>query len=257
MTTAERITTLFSFVQMHILLIICGALIIGTVVALIFLEKARRKASLAKRHLKEMQDSEAMRISENYDITSSKHLMHDEYVEYEKEAKKLSHLTPLCFLATFILFLSILTVVSVFDTYHIAQKHGYYKGLDASATQLWHHIHRSPEEDKVPDDLHGKIIIYYRFGCPDCSAVYPQLTEKLKEYKNVYWISTRSAQGKELIAKYPVKEVPSVLYVKHDDTYATAIIYSTIDKESYLDEDILNDFLNMVAYDRANYTDTK
>lgn len=242
---------------MHITLIVFGVLIIGAIVALVFIEKARHKAGAAKQHIKEMKTSQEMMISENYDITSSKHLMHDEYVECEKEAKKLEYLTPLCFLTAFILFMSALTVVSIFDTYSTAKKHGYYKGLDTNAATIWKHIHKSPEEDTLPSDIHGKIIIYYRFGCPDCSAVYPELSKKLNEYVDVYWISSRSPQGKELLKSYPVEEVPSILYVKYDDTHSTAILYKKNEEnESYLDNETLEDFLKMVSYDRNSYNNT-
>lgn len=257
MTASERIATLFAFFPMGTMLIICGVITALAIVALVFLEKTRHKALVANQHLKEIKVSEEIHISENYDITSSKHIMHDEYITYEKEAKKLTYITPLCFLTAIIMFLSIVTMGSIWTTYTTAQKHGYYKGLEGNAAQIWKHIHKSPIEDQVPEDLHGKLIVYYRFGCPDCSAVYPELTERLKELTDVYWISTRSAQGKELIAKYPVDEVPSVLYVKYDGTYSTAIIYKkNEEKQSYLDKSTLEDFLTMVTYDRRSYTNT-
>lgn len=258
MTTSEKITTFFSFAHMHIILIICGILIISTIIILIFLEKERAKATNAKHQLKRLKNSEEMELSETYDITSSKHLMHDEYETYHRSAKKLRYLVPLCVLTVFIMFMATLTALSVYNTYTTAQKHGYYKGLDADAVSIWKHIHNSPEEDTLPTDIHGKIIIYFRFGCPDCSAVYPELSNRLSELTDVYWISSRSPQGKELLKTYPVEEVPSILYVKYDNTYSTAILYKkNADNVSYLDKKTLEDFLTMVAYDRGSYTEIK
>lgn len=256
MKISETIATTFAFLPMHIILIICGILLIGSIVALIFLEKKRRKITIAQTKLKQLKTDETSQISENYDITSSKHLAHEEYETYVQITKKQPLVIFLCFVATFLILFSLLMTTSIYDTYTTARKHGYYKGLDANADVIWKHIHRSPEEDTLPDDLHGKLIIYYRFGCPDCSAVYPELSKRLSEIANVYWISSRSPQGKQLLQSYPVDEVPSALYVKSDGTYSTIILYEKADKESYLDKQGLEDFLTMVAYDRTTYIDT-
>ena len=256
MSMSENLTTAFSFLPMHIILIICGVLFVSSIVALIFLEKSRHKINIAKTQLKHLENDEASRISENYDITSSKHLAHQEYEAYAQITKKQPLVITLCVLATFLILFSLIMATSIYETYTTARIHGYYKGLDANADVIWKHIHRSPEEDVLPDDLHGKIIIYFRFGCPDCSAVYPELSKKLMEIKDVYWISSRSPQGKQLLQSYPVDEVPSALYVKADGTYSTIILYEKIDKESYLDNKGLEDFLTMVDYDRTHYMNT-
>ena len=79
----------------------------------------------------------------------------------------------------------------------------------------------TPEESRLPSDditeLGDVTVIYYRYGCPDCEAVYPDLCEALRErQEDVYWISTRSAQGRALLQEYVVGDVPSILYIYPD-----------------------------------------
>ena len=65
-------------------------------------------------------------------------------------------------------------------------------------------------------DKPGNIIIYYRFGCKDCEAIYSELDRLITENENVYWVATRSIIGKRLLQKYIVTEVPAgVIAVKN------------------------------------------
>ncbi len=76
-------------------------------------------------------------------------------------------------------------------------------------------VHTPVESSVKPEDIKsGDIIIYYRFGCKDCEAVYKDLKNSLADVSDVYWISTRSETGKALLKTYPVTEVPSGVYVR-------------------------------------------
>lgn len=112
---------------------------------------------------------------------------------------------------------------------HIAKTHGSYN-TNRSYTELTQSIDSTPVESVLPDKLDGSIIIYYRFGCPDCDAVYSDLSEYLKNKNNVYWVSTESEQGKTLLKAYPVDVVPSGIYIYRNKTqdlvYIKKILYN-------------------------------
>lgn len=73
---------------------------------------------------------------------------------------------------------------------------------------------RTPVESALPPDTDGALIVYYRYGCPDCEAVYDELKSKLDARGTpYYWVSTRSDQGRALLDEYVVDDVPSVLYI--------------------------------------------
>lgn len=77
------------------------------------------------------------------------------------------------------------------------------------------------ESKNVPegDDVRGAVLIYYKPGCADCAAIWDALTDALVEADrpDVYLINTRSPTGRELLAKYPVREVPAGVYVARAD----------------------------------------
>ncbi len=102
------------------------------------------------------------------------------------------------------------------------------RGMYDPATPFWEmreKIPVTPVQSRLPDDRSGKLIIYFRFGCGDCEAVYPELSERL-DGQEVYYISTRSVKGRELLDAYPVPETPSALYVYPDGNgYATVQLY--------------------------------
>lgn len=112
--------------------------------------------------------------------------------------------------------ISLLFAVMIFSTSILkfkAQDHGLYT-TDITIYKMITGIQNSHKEDKLPDDLNDKIIIYYRFGCPDCEAIYNDLnTYTTDNDLNVYYVSTRSNQGKKLLKQFPVKTVPTGIYI--------------------------------------------
>lgn len=91
--------------------------------------------------------------------------------------------------------------------------------------QLWTGLWNTPVEDKLPEDLTGKIILYYRFECEDCKTIYADLSDTIKNNENIYWVSSRSKQGQSLLEKYPVDDVPSGIYIRYD-TFNGSIEYT-------------------------------
>lgn len=136
------------------------------------------------------------------------------------------------------------------DTYANAKKHGMYQ----SPFQItWEHtiksIQLSPLESTLPDntdELKGSLIMYFKFGCPDCEAIYQEQTEKLKDIEKLYWVSTRSAQGKKLLETYPVQEVPAGVYVKQNGTGVIETIYAKdANKNASLEKSKLNTLIDL------------
>ena len=121
----------------------------------------------------------------------------------------------------------IIGVVLIFSMLYLAtgaklifegQKHGMYQ-YNISWSKMKTCIESSPKESILPDDkseLTNSIILFYRFGCEDCEAIYNKERIASKQIKDIYWVSTRSKQGKELLKKYPIKEVPAGVYIANN-----------------------------------------
>jgi hypothetical protein len=88
------------------------------------------------------------------------------------------------------------------------------------------------QSELVPDDLTGKIIIYVKYGCPDCEGIHDDLLSylersSLKNKEDYYFVSTRSKKGKELLAKYEVFDVPAAVYIRKNVSTSTDVSYIT------------------------------
>lgn len=119
-----------------------------------------------------------------------------------------------------IVFLLIFIISAGIDLWFVSatKAHGLYT-YNENLTNIWSYMKKTPKESSLPKNLNNTVIIYYRFDCPDCHAVYDRLIEDTKNANSpVYFISTRSNQGKELRKSYPTMSVPSVLYIKEPIT---------------------------------------
>ena len=92
------------------------------------------------------------------------------------------------------------------------------KNLNISFKDMMTHIKLSPVEDDLPSNLQQCIIIYYKFGCKDCEEIYIELQSSIEDAPNIYWVSTRSNQGKKLRELYPIDAVPTGVYIYNDST---------------------------------------
>lgn len=78
---------------------------------------------------------------------------------------------------------------------------------------------RRESTDVPTEKLEGSIIIYFKPGCPDCAAIWDELTKAVDEAsaKNprgkTYFVNTKSPTGRALLERYPVDEIPSGVYV--------------------------------------------
>lgn len=142
------------------------------------------------------------------------------------------------FICSFIMVLSWLMMQS------IAEKHGMTNEMasEIKIQDLYSHIKTTPPEDSLPVDTRGIIVLYYRFDCPDCATIFPELQRVVQDRNDVYWVSTRSKQGQTLREKFPVEEVPSAIYIKQDGKHFIKKILLNIDEngKETLDTENLN-----------------
>ncbi len=86
------------------------------------------------------------------------------------------------------------------------------------------------ESDNIPEDLHGSIIIYFKYGCPDCSGIHDALLQAVASHPDnkIYFVSSRSEFGKELLKTYGVDAVPSGIYIPKNSTdlYHIEVLYN-------------------------------
>lgn len=153
-----------------------------------------------------------------------------------------------CNRTAFVIFvLTILGIAILFASYNIATKHGLYT-TDLTINQLYNGIKNTPVEDKLPEDTSGCIILFYKFGCKDCEAIYNELLEYTKNKPKIYWVSSRSEQGKALLENYPIESVPTGIYIhtNSDKTrYTKKSLYYTSNSGDIL--------LDKTAIDRLLY----
>lgn len=127
-----------------------------------------------------------------------------------------------------------------------AIRHGDYNA-PLSVSRAVTAIEYSPEENVLPEDyneLKGKIILYFRFGCQDCEDVYEDLSRQIEPVKDdVYWVSTRSEQGEKLRETYPVDHVPSLVYISTTGEAFKYRLDTDFGDRAGLDMDVLKNIL--------------
>ena len=101
---------------------------------------------------------------------------------------------------------------------HIATLHGMYD-FRCNYFKMLHCTQYTPIQDVLPSKLDGCIIVYYKFGCPDCEAIYNEVKETVDNDKKIYWVSSRSKKGKQLIKEHKITEVPTGVYVSSTGKY--------------------------------------
>lgn len=174
------------------------------------------------------------------------------YKEYKEDDKKAIVFKVLTMLGAVITVLCMLLTIIGLDVILVASNHGMYTN-DITIEQLLQGVSHSPVEDDLPDDLSGSIILFYRFGCKDCEAVYEELAAYVAEKPNVYWVSSRSKQGEALRKTYPIESVPTGIYIHADDTdtYTKKTLDNTDENGNVvLDVDAINRLLYLQSENR-------
>lgn len=89
--------------------------------------------------------------------------------------------------------------------------------IGAIMSVVLYHNRGHIEEDRLPDDLKGCIVIFYRNDCPECVSSYPEISKALHSEPDVYWVMSRSTQGMELRESVPIGYVPCGIYFSKKD----------------------------------------
>lgn len=169
------------------------------------------------------------------------------YVKYKasenkKQAKNMSFLMKVT--GAFVIISGIM-VGWVLHTIHVGYMHGM-ESTNISYKKVISSIKNSPVESTLPKDPKGCIVVYYRFNCKDCDATYHDIKSEFeKNDVKVYWVASRSKQGKELLKSYPVKTVPMGIYIRKNN-YNDALSYTqknlftkTSDEKYKIDKDAI------------------
>lgn len=156
-----------------------------------------------------------------------------------QRAKKLKNKLALCITAV----ISISFSLCVGFPIAVGLEHGMYENI--TFRDMIAHNRVSPTEDTLPETPNNCLIIFYKYGCEDCEAIYEDLSNALKQVDRVYWVSSRSKQGQKLLQTYPVKVVPTGVYIYNDSTtadphYVKKVLYTHEKENTVLYEDNIN-----------------
>lgn len=142
---------------------------------------------------------------------------------------------------------SALYLLSAHNIIQTAKEHGMYQSFsEITWKETIENINHTPVETPVPKDPTNSILIFYRFGCPDCAQTYATCKLYFADATDkVYWVSSRSEQGKKLVKQYHITEVPSGVYVRKPQNGITYILYRTKNGKAVLDTDAAQTLLNL------------
>ena len=166
----------------------------------------------------------------------------------EKPQLKSKRISSFLAVASTLLFIPYMTIAVI----------AYTHGADLESLQRFgilrtiHAVQNSPVMDRnVHPDQQGNILIYYRFGCGDCEAVYDDLKAEVEGKENIYWIASRQPEGQKLLQKYTVSEVPAGVIIQDDGMYVSHVlcdfVYDGSNETGYmqLDTHALNRLLEL------------
>lgn len=229
---------------------VCAAVTAAAV--LFFSEKYRIANASAERRLARLERSnELLDGNDEYDIrevvlTSAKDV---DAAKKTVKAKRIASIASV--LACTVLALAVLTGYTEWSVMSLARSHGYADGWDQSPASLWEDIEKSPVEDRLPKNMSGSILMYYKFGCEDCNELGEELYATLSSLAPTYRIATRSPTGSKLIKQYPVAEVPACVYFRHDGKQLYYILYEDGPDGTAVDQDAIRSLALGVAADVA------
>lgn len=134
---------------------------------------------------------------------------------------------------TVILMTGSIMFMSTFSRYNIAAaKHGAYGYVQLSQTlkEIKSCTDNGfTESDNIPEDHDNMIIIFFKYGCPDCEAIHDELMEYINTHDiDIHFVSTRSEMGQNLLKEYPVYEIPAAVYVKTDKNGKKIVMKETL-----------------------------
>ena len=124
-----------------------------------------------------------------------------------------------------------------------------------SLTEIQNNIQNGflDQSKEVPDDPKGCVIIFFKWGCEDCTNIHDELLSKLNEYElfKTYFVSSKSERGQELLASYPMDSVPSGIYIYYDTSRGIDYQGHVLNDGTSLDEYNLDTLLSVQTYIRC------
>jgi len=160
-------------------------------------------------------------------------------------------------LASFTLVLSLVFIILFASYKHRALEYGAYGDFDKQETmntikQRIRYGYKDQSEE-LPDDLSGCIIIFIKFGCPDCENVHDNLLKCLDDnnVENVYFVSSRSEKGKEMVKEYNIQAVPSGTYFKKNGDAGSRyseILYTEIPEVGQTDRFVEENMMKLIYH---------
>lgn len=91
-------------------------------------------------------------------------------------------------------------------------------------------------QGEIPQNLNGKILIFYKYGCIDCRDVKDVLKRYSDVNDDIIYVSSQSEKGKQLIEEYDIQHVPTAVYIDGDNITKQILLY-----ENY--EELLTDLI--------------
>lgn len=113
--------------------------------------------------------------------------------------------------------------------------------------QKKHYELLSKKEDMPKNQEH--VYILFKYGCPHCEKMTKYLSKKYPSLKNtqipVSFVNTETELGKKLIKTYNVTNVPTLIYIQHDNQTDYAV-FNLTDEKGNLNIDVLTQYLRSV-----------
>ena len=168
-------------------------------------------------------------------------------------AKNTIHYKQICFKTRKIFSICISVLIlntTIFNLNYIAEK----KGMEPNTTleKAIEGFNKSPYQSVIPenlDELKGKLVVFYRYTCPDCHAILNDVQKLLSEYDDVYYLSSRSNEAFAIRQKFAdIILVPSIMLIGTDEkpaTYVASLAIKDGNSEIVVNIDELNEILNM------------
>lgn len=242
----------FEGLPMGTVLTVAVCIAVTAAVVLLFSEKYRIANASAERRLARLERSnELLDGNGEYDIRDVVLASAKDVDAARRTVKAKRAASVVSIMACAVLALAILTGYAEWSTMSLARSHGYADGWDQSPASLWEDIEKSPVEDRLPRDMSGSILMYYKFGCEDCNELGEELYAALSSLAPTYRIATRSPTGRKLIEQYPVAEVPACVYFRHDGRQLYYILYEDGPDGTAVDQDAIRGLALGIAADVA------
>lgn len=100
------------------------------------------------------------------------------------------------------------------------------------------------------DQEHAYIL--FKYGCPHCETMTKYLTQKHPSLKNteiaISFVNVETELGKKLVKDYKVGQVPTLIYIKHDNKTDFGV-FPIMNNDGTLNTNLLEQYLRKMGTD--------